>query len=93
MMPTIMIRIEDLDLTSLGLWCEFAGWTLRLRLPCVRVYRMRCIDDAYEITAWLIILGQLVYRASGCVKEPESASVADRLDQCGFKAISEIQGI
>jgi hypothetical protein len=54
---------------------------------------MRCIDEAYEITAWLIIPGQLVYRASGCVKEPESASVTDRLDQCGFKAISEIQGI
>jgi len=88
-----MIRIEDLDLTSRGLWTEFAEWTLELKLPIIRVYRMRCIDDAYEITAWLIIPGQLVYRASGMVKEPESQSVADRLDQCGFKAINEIQGV
>jgi len=88
-----MIRIEDLDLTSLDLWREFAQWTLSWSMPSIRVYRMRCIDDAYEISAWLIIPGEFVYKASGCVKEPESASVADRLDQCGFKAISEIQGV
>ena len=88
-----MIRIEDLDLTSLSLWTEFAEWSLSLRLASIRVYCMRCIDDAYEITAWLIIPGQLVYRASGSVKEPESASVANRLDQCDFRAINEIRGL
>ena len=88
-----MICIEDLDLTSLSLWCEFAEWSLSLDMPCIRVYRMRCIDDAYEITAWLIIPGRLVYRAFGCVEEPESATVADRLDTCGFKAIDRIEGV
>jgi len=88
-----MIRIEDLDLTTFDLWEEFAEWSLSLSMPSIRVYRTRCINDAYEITAWLIMPGELVYRASGCVKEPESTSVADRLDQCGFKAISEIQGV
>lgn len=93
MIGRLMIRIEDLDLTSLGLWEEFAEWALGLRLPCIRIYRMRCVDDAYEITAWLIIPGQLVYRASGMVKEPGSQSVADRLDACGFKAIDRIEGV
>jgi len=88
-----MIRIEDLDLTSFDLWEEFAEWSLSLRLASIRVYRMRCVDDAYEITAWLIIPGELVYRASGCVKEPESAAVADRLDAAGFKAIDAIEGV
>jgi len=88
-----MIRIEDLELTSLSLWRKFADWTLSLSIPSIRVYEMRCINDAYEITAWIIMPGELVHRAFGCVKEPESASVANRLDQCGFKAISGIQGV
>jgi len=93
MIAQTMIRIEDSELTGLRPWSDFTNWTLALKMPSIRVYQVRCINDAYEVTAWLIIPGELVYRASGCVKEPESASVANRLDQCGFKAISGIQGV
>lgn len=93
MIARVMICIEDSDLTSPDLWSDFVNWALALEIPSIRVYQARCINDEYEITAWLIIPGQLVYRAFGIVKEPESASVANRLDSAGFKAITDIQGV